>query len=95
MTNVQSDTIFLDLSKALDSAPHDLLLHKIYGYGISGNLLIWIHSYLKGQRQLVAGEGAKYSTKPILSGVPQGSILGCLLFIMYINDLPDVMDLDR
>ncbi len=91
--NTQIDIAILDFSKAFNTVPHDSLLGKLQFYSIDVPILKWISVFLKNRDQCIVVDGAKSELVSVDSGIPQGTVLGTILFLLHINDLPDMVSL--
>ena len=84
------DVSYLDCRKAFYTIPHNRILTKLSAYGVRGNILQWITAFILGREQFVEIKGTRSELRAVTSGVPRGSVLGHVLFLIYINDLSKV-----
>ena len=81
------DVIYLDFAKAFDKLDFEITLRKLHTMGIRGKILNWLRSFLTGRKQSVCIDGFKSKMEPVISGVPQGSVIGPLLFLILLSDI--------
>ena len=87
----ETDVIYLDYAKAFDKVDHNILLKKLSLYGITGRLHTWLTQFLRDRTQVVVVDGVKSQPAPVISGVPQGTVLGPILFIIYMNEIENIL----
>ena len=85
----QVDIFILDFEKAFDTVPHDLLKSKLHRYGVPKNMMNWIDSFLSNRQQCVVVNGCKSEESVVVSGIPQGTVLGPIIFLIHISDIAD------
>ena len=88
-------TIFLDLKKVFDTADHKILIDKLTKYGIKGKEIQWFQSYLRGRKQFCSVNGQRSRIEKVICSIPQGSFLGPLLFIVYLNDFESCLEFSK
>jgi hypothetical protein len=86
------DSVYMDFMKAFDKVPHRRLLHKMHRYKISEKVIKWVESFLNNRTQKVIENGTESKCYHVTSGIPQGSVLGPILFVIYINDMPEMVE---
>jgi hypothetical protein len=86
------DSVYMDFMKAFDKVPHRRLLHKMHRYKISEKVTKWVESFLSNRIQKVIVNGTESKGHHVTSGIPQGSVLGPILFVIYINDMPEMVE---